>query len=493
MLEPITAVQRRTHIFSNGRYSGAAILRNPRLPGPHQEELAESDIEQLIETNILNSNKYKEQKAKSLAQGARAFINSLSEDNRRKFLSVVRAFARDKEKGNLKYFTGTIWAGGGMRVIAGSSANAALTALSNIVGMNLDTSYACSAGSIQGISNLLECTSPQIINSAIEAPFDTFPNNRQNLEDWINGLMTKAFRAITHKKIKTLKFKHLKEHKVNFDVLVAELSERIPFPVSYFAPDVHNFFAEYEKRYGIPADEIPIAKAIGSTTYFPGMFFNPLSKDFGGHFIEDKGGNKHYAFDPGLFSKNRIPIHMVKGEIALDAIRPNIYFVTDYTPGSRQEMQKLKDIGGIETGLNSNTNVDRLANTVIHTTDVIDNLFFEQPEEKLKELGLQRTFFTAPVSNINPHTKEIACISTGGLASTPEDVRETVIMGGIPTIEFKDTENSIIDQLYNAFVDPRLSPYELILRDRQHARETSKQIAQKLNHYYGNFAAQLVI
>lgn len=460
--------------------SKAAVLRNPLLHGELRHELPETDLNKLIEENIFK--KYGERTAHLLAFEVKAFVSSLSEENRKKFIEVVKAFEMDKEKGNLNQFIGEIWAGGGMMAIAGSSAGVALTTIALLVGMNLHSFLGTSAGAFHAATKMKGCTNSQNLNETIEAPYHTFPMNRGNLEAWINNILRKAHKTQTGEDVDIVKLKHMKETGGTFEVMAAELSKKV-FPFNYLSPDIFPFFASLKERYEINPDEFPVAQAIGTTTYFPGLMFNPFDPNFGNHFIVDKKGKRHAAFDPGLASKNRVPLDSAEEQIKLyksgKIEKPEIFFTIDYKIPTRSDIKELKNRGGLPPAQKSVNNIDTVINCIINVTDAVDNLFSEQPFDRLKRLGLQRTFFLTQCARINPFTKEISVIRTGDLTSTPKEVSETIVMGGIPTSDFKDSEDAVVDELYKAFVDKdylkekraQLSPYELILRDIHNSPE----------------------
>ena len=448
-------------------------LRKSFSPSQSKSEVSDTDFKRLITENILN--KYP-QGGIELAHEVENFINSLSERNKKRFLRVVRAFELDKKRGNLDSFIGEIWSGGGMRAIAGSSAAVTLTTLSLLVGINTHTYIATSSGSIQAITRILKCKNSHNLNETIEAPYETFPMNRRNLEQWVNNLLRRSYKALTGKDIDIVRYKHIKEIGSTFDCVVAVPSNRT-FPFNFLFPETFPILANLGKRYGINSDEFPVAEAIGATTYVPGLMFELNKKDFGAHFITDSHGLKHYLFDPGLPTYNRVPLDLAEEQVnqylAGKIEKPGIFFSIDYKVPTRAEIKKLKKEGGIAPNHKSSNSINRITSTIIHAVDFTEWLLNNQAESRLKRLGLQRTLILAKCARINPFTKEIAVINTGELTTTPPHVRETVILGDIPTDDHKDSDETIIDQLFDAFVDQRyqeerreeLSPYELILRD----------------------------
>lgn len=424
--------------------SRMSVLRNPIQHGEHRNDL-DSDLEKLIERNILS----KEGPSRRLqALEVRAFINSLSEQNKAKFLKVVKSVAYDKE--NLKYFAGEIWSGGGMRVIAGSGASIALNALELLAGLNINSYVATSAGAFQAISRLFGCLNSQALNSTIEAPFTTFRKNRAALESWTNNLIKNA--SGLHE-VDTVRKRHVEETGSTFDVMVGEPSDRI-IPFKYTYPEIYFLFKEFEERFGHGSSDFPISKAIGITTNLPGLICNATDAKFGDCSITDANGKKHYLFDPGLLSEFRTPLAPFIDEIekykAGKVKKPKIYFVVDYGATGKSDISKLKKQGGILPN-EGRDNVDFVVDLIMSIVDLYEGVSRKRPIDILERSGLGRMYFDANTEAINPHTGEITVLKTGAL-SAPQHIRETIIGASIPLSDYKDVDNSIIDQLYNNFV-----------------------------------------
>lgn len=468
-----------------------SILRNPIQPGEHRHVLGDSYLDNLIKKNIIE----KHPRGHVLALEVRALINSLSEDNQRKFIEILKAFELDKDKKNLDLFIGEIWSGGGMRVIAGSAARVLLCAIGLLAGLKPHAFMSSSAGSFQAISRVFNSLNSQNLNQTIEAPYHTFSKNRRNLEDWANQFMMLGYQANFGRNPDDdlVRGRHVRETGKTFDVMVGELSHRI-FPFNYFFPDRFPLLAELESRFGRDPDDFPIAEAIGATTYFPGLMFNPFDRDFGDHFTVDSDNEIHHLFDPGLTSKYRTPTDPQIEEINRykrgKVNKPAIYFVIDYDLPSRRAIRKLKKQGGIRKE-DSSMNIDKVINIVTGGIDFVDNLLNRQALDRLKEIGTQRTYIKLNPLAIDPYTKQIAVLDTGNL-DAPKDVRETVISANIPTSDFQDTEDSVIDQLHRNLVDREFilsggingkSAYNLILSDVNKAIGKDEDTSQSSNYH----------
>lgn len=468
-----------------------SILRNPIQPGEHRHVLGDSYLDNLIKKNIIE----KHPRGHILALEVRALINSLSEDNQRKFIEIVKAFELDKDKENLDLFIGEIWSAGGMRVIAGCSARVILFAVGLLAGLRPHSFMSSSAGSFQAISRVFNSLNSQNLNQTIEAPYHTFSKNRTNLEDWANKFMMLAYEINYRENPQDniIRGRHIKETGKTFDVMVGELSDYI-FPFNYFFPDRFPLLAELESRFGRDPDDFPISEAIGATTYFPGLMFSAFDRHFGNHYTIDADGQIVYLFDPGLTAEYRTPIGPQIEEINRykrgEVNKPAIYFVIDYDLPNRSAMRKLKRQGGIRKD-DCRINTDKIINIVTHGIDFVDNLFNCQTDDRLKEIGTQRTYIKVHPLAIDPYTKHIAVLDTGKL-DTPKDERETVISANIPTSDFLDTENSVIDQLHTNLVDREFihsggakgkSAYSLILSDVNKAIGKDEGTSQFSNYH----------
>jgi len=429
---------------ANTDASRMSVLRNPLQYGEHRNSL-DSDLEKLIERNILS----KEGPNRRLqALEVRAFVNSLSDQNKAKFMKVVKSIALDKE--NLKYFAGEIWSGGGMRVVAGCGAAVALSALELLADLNVNSYLATSAGAFQAISRLFGCLNSHLLNSTIEAPFNTFRRSRATLESWTENLIKNA--SGKHE-VDVIRNRHVKETGSTFDVVVGETSDRI-LPFNYISPKIYFLFKEFEQRFGHGANNFPISKAVGITTNLPGLICSPIDTTFGNCSITDAKGKKHYLFDPGLISKYRTPLAPFLDEIekykAGDIKKPKIYFVVDYDSTDKSNIKKLKKEGGILPN-ESRDGVDFVVDLIMSIVDFYEGFTHTRPIDILEHNGLERTYINANTEAINPFTGEITVIKTGAL-SAPGHIRETIIGASIPLSDYKDVDNSIIDQLYTNFV-----------------------------------------
>lgn len=484
MIELASSTGKLTSVSGNA-FSIAEILRNPRLPGKHKHSLTESYLDKLIERNVLN--RYPPLLGHLLTLEVRAFINSLSKENRRKFEKVVKAFELDKE--NLKYFIGEIWSGGGVRVVAGTGAGMILTCITLLSGMKFHSYLGSSSGALQAVGRLLGATNSRLLEATIGCPFSSFYMDRARFEAWANELMRNAYLFYQDKEPsddnQTIKGKHISETGARFDVMVGEPSKR-GFPNNYLYPDKYYLLKELEERFGLNPDEFPIASALGATANLPGLFWYPFDPTFGNCSITSSNGKIHHLFDAGLDSKCRTPMDPSTEQVEKykrTGEKPEIHLAIDYEPVTNAQIQKLIKQGG---KYKKNKRTELAVKYFLKAIDIIDRSINDPPQERLQELGLQRTYINAPCAAINPFTKQIEVLETSSL-SAPEETKQTVIFASIPTADFKDVDDSLIDQFYRKFVDEDFvnseelvspdgkvhragkSAYELILSDINYA------------------------
>lgn len=457
-------------ISLNTSLKKTSLLRNPIQQGNHKEQ-DDSYIEELINKNIID----KHSREYLAALEIRTLFHSLSPENKKKFIKIVKAFEFDKE--NLKYFIGEIWSGGGMRVISGSGPGSVINAISLLTGMKFKHYRGVSAGSFQALSRHLGCLNSLNINTTIEAPFETFPQQRVNLLNWATEWPQHSYKLSTGRDSKgPITGEHLAEFDSDFDVLVGK-SSNSHFPFNHFSTDIFWLYQEAENRYGLIPSDIPVAKAVEAATNLTGLFYNPFDKTFGNCVIEDSSGNNHYHFDPGLNSLHRTPLELQIEEIEKykrTGEKPGIFFIFDYQNVNNQDINKLKKEGGKVVN-ETKSNIGRVVDTVIWAHDLYESLPFmnRAPENRTMQIGTNRAFIKANCITIDPDTGKIIVLETGKL-STPSKDRETIIGASIPTSDFNNIDNSIIDQLYNNFVDEEFirtngqsghSAYKLILND----------------------------
>ena len=448
--------------------SRISVLRNPHQAGDHKHEI-DSDLEALIKQNIeCNHSNWR-----SLTLQIRTFVNSLSTENQKKFLKIVKALSLDKKK---HLFVGEIWSGGGMKAIAGSGIGLVLTYVKLLAGLNYSKYIANSAGAFQAAGRAFGCSGSQSLNATIEAPFGSFCKSRSNLEAWANSLMCEAFEASTGRGVSEIKGKHLKETGSTFDVVVGEpTTER--FPHRLFSPDIYLTLSELEERLGINVDELSLKTVLGAATNLPGLIFDLFDPTFGNCYIEDRSGNRHFFFDAGSNPILRTPLNLMEEQIERyrrgETDFPKIYFVMDYSDVTRTDIKKLKKEGGVRKS-KVKVDIDFIVNSILKGMDYYDWALGNNINPRLRKLGISRTYLAANCAAINPLNREIAVIKTGGLNAAPEDVRETVIGASIPLSDYKDVDNSVIDQFFRNLVDEEfvssngergLSPYELIKHD----------------------------
>lgn len=448
----------------------SSLLRNPIQQGNHRER-DDSYIEELINRNITNKNS----REYLVALEIRTLIYALSPENKKKFVKIVKAFELDKE--NLKHFIGEIWSGGGMRVIAGSGPGAVINAIALLTGMKFKHYRGVSAGSFQALSRHLRCLNSLNINTTVEAPFETFPQKRENLLNWADAWPQHSYKLSTGKESEgPITGKHLAEFDSDFDVLVGKTSNKY-FPFNHLSADIFWLYQEAENRYGLMPDDIPAAKAVEAATNLTGLFYKPFDPTFGNCVMKDHSGNNHYHFDPGLNSLYRTPLELQIQEIEnykKTGEKPGIFFIFDYQNVNRQDITKLKKEGGKVTK-EAKSNIGKVVDTAIWAHDLYEALPFmnRDPEKRTMQIGTNRAFIRANCATIDPDTGKIIILETGKL-STPSNERETIIGASIPTSDFNNIENSVIEQLYNNFVDEEFirtngqngkSAYELILSD----------------------------
>lgn len=445
-----------------------SVLRNPFHHSEYKNPLG-NDFDTLIAQNVID----KHRNDKTLALQIRAFVNSLSDDNRTRFLKVVKAFNLDPDK-NL--FVGEIWSGGGMKVIAGSGLGLAVTYLKLLAGMNLHTFLAASGGAFQGISRALDCIGSDNLNATIEAPFHSFHQSRETLESWTHALTKNAHTILTGQEADEVTGKHIREVGRTFDVIVAKPAGT-GFRRSYVLPDAFFLFRECKERFGIHPDTLSVKKAIGYATNLPGLIHENGDPTYGEAFIDDNNGRRHHLVDPGLNPAYRAPIDFVIEQIERyrsgKTEKPEMFFIMDYPTASNSDIRNLKRTGG-RMAQKRQTNTSFFVNSVINTIDHIAWGMGYDIASRAKKFGIGRTYLTANCAAIDPNTGEIKTIEAGGLTTTPETVRETIIGASIPLRDYKDVDNSVIDQLFRNFVDEEfissngkrgLSPYNLVLRD----------------------------
>ncbi|MBI2996322.1 MAG: hypothetical protein HYY52_06400 [Candidatus Melainabacteria bacterium] len=435
-------------------------LRQPTLYQLNFHELDDSYLEKLIQTNIYpGQNELPQDHIRAIE--ARALINSLSEEQKTKFIKVVKAFDLDKE--NLDKIKGMIIAGGEIRVIASSGIIMVINVLTQLLGIKLKQFHGTSAGSIhaasQAVHSLNSCT---FKNSADTNFIDYVPDRKKLEREWILPFLIEGYQLHTGKKTSEITREHLDELGTEVHLYVAELPRRI-FPFNYLNPDV----------YPLPNDikSMPIAYAASASSNMPGLFFNPLDKTFGNCSHIDNDGKKHYVFDPGLHPNHSLPVEF---SLAHDIQRFKkgltnaipFYFIVG---NKRVKDSKIPEKEKRE--FYKNTTLTERA--IINLSKFIDK-FCGDPRQKVEEIGAQRAYVEATCITKDPSTGEIAMLNTGNL-NISKAKREVLICANIPTKDFKDLEfQSTIDQLYENLVDEEyirsngkkgLSPYQKYFND----------------------------
>ena len=467
---------RRLYDLPGTSESKVGLLREPTLFRATYEGVEDSFIQDLIENNILKKNNYSH---KSLLDAANtiALFESLSEEDKKKFLMLVKAFYLDKE--NLDLIEGLIIAGGEIRVIAATGPIMLLNSLFAILGIKPKKIHAISGGTFQAGALGLGATNSCMFKNAADIKFIDYAGKRKKLEDeWINSFLVECYELTTGKKVDTVRVKHFEELGVEVHSTVAELS-KAGILLNYLRPEVFEIPGDkdkFEERFGGSSSEIPFKDIAGASANMPGLFHKifPLDMTFGDCFIEGAKGKKHYLFDAGLHPNNSLPLHSY------------IKLIENYKKG-RIEKMPFYFIVGNERVLDSEIPPDELKafreNTrfmqrFVTTISKLADIGSTPPEERVKKLGAQKAYIKAKCIVTDPHTGEIAMLNTGNL-KVPKDKRQALMCANIPTGDFQDLKfEAAVSQLYNNLVDPLYvksdgkegkSPYQRYLEDIESA------------------------
>lgn len=470
MIEPLASSERTSAGFrplnalvQTLPKSKVQILRNPRNFLLNSQELGDSYLESLIKKNIIDKN-HGSHRSRFIANEIRALVNSLSEDHRKKFREIVQAFEPEKEM-----IKGAIFSGGEIRVTAEAGSAIVINSIAELLGItysnqNQSPTFSnfsgTSAGAFVASGFAFRSLNSSIFRTTADTDFTSFHYSPETLESWANKFLRKGFHLSTGKYVDVVRVEHLDELGSNLQVLVGEWRLKIP-PLmrTLLLPE------DYEKTFGINPSSIEIRKLIRATANLPLLFYSlfDLFKTCGDCCFEDKNGNKHYFFDPGIHEKNLLPLELQKQEIKKykesKIEKPGFYFIVS---NKKAEVNEVPDM---LFGKPTPKLLYWLYEHGVYLSDFIDKYIVGFAIDELKKIGADRGFIEARCEATDPFTGKVARLGLGNF-EVPSNERETLICANIPTSDFKDLDfESTIDQLHRKFVDPVFSAYQLFLED----------------------------
>lgn len=471
--------------------SPAELLENPGSFKEIYGLTGDRFFDELISTNILKVDKVgidpREIFTSYLrAFEVRAFLFSLSEEQREKFKSITKAFLKDPNK---HQFKGMIFAGGEVRVVAESGIATVISALAELTAMKFKSFSGTSAGTLMAASHACNGLNSEILRLNTETDFKSFVGKRETLEKWINDYLKEAYKLHTGIDIdKTpdkgvFKFKHLKELGNDLQVLSSVL---FPYPQAFFLD------RDLDKKFGLNPAEFPVSKAIGASLNLPGLFYKLTDTSFGNCFLENDKGKKFFQIDPGIwFAEHSLPLHLQTEEIEKfkngKKPNPDLYFILGNLAVSGDQTAQLKKQGGLE-GEQTKHYAGVVARTAFGIYDRFQDFISKNHIDRVKKIGMQRAYLQANCTVIDPRNNQIVGLRFGHLGVSPE-VRKTIACGNIPTFNFTDNHRvkdeldlekdhfnkPAIDVLHENFVvkSNGLPPSQLLMEDIRKANNLS--------------------